>query len=185
MKLAVLFPGIGYTCDKPLLYYSGKLAAGMGYEVKPVPYGGFPKQAKGNREKMEEAFRTALGQAGQILKDVKWSSYEEIVFFSKSIGTVAGAVFARDLGMPVRHILYTPLAETFSVPLPDAIAFHGTSDPWAGNDEIEQACAAQKIPLFLTSGANHSLETGDPFRDLETLQNTMKTVDSWLKRGAN
>ena len=21
-KIAVLFPGIGYTCDKPLLYYS-------------------------------------------------------------------------------------------------------------------------------------------------------------------
>ena len=24
-KIAVLFPGIGYTCDKPLLYYSAKL----------------------------------------------------------------------------------------------------------------------------------------------------------------
>lgn len=32
-KIAVLFPGIGYTCDKPLLYYSAKLAAEKGYEV--------------------------------------------------------------------------------------------------------------------------------------------------------
>ena len=24
-NIAVLFPGIGYTCDKPLLYYSEKL----------------------------------------------------------------------------------------------------------------------------------------------------------------
>ena len=27
MKLAVLFPGIGYTVTKPLLYYAGRLAA--------------------------------------------------------------------------------------------------------------------------------------------------------------
>ena len=25
-KLAVVFPGIGYTVDKPLLYYSAKMA---------------------------------------------------------------------------------------------------------------------------------------------------------------
>ena len=29
-KIAVFFPGIGYTCDKPLLYYSAKLAAAKG-----------------------------------------------------------------------------------------------------------------------------------------------------------
>ena len=32
MKLAVFFPGIGYHCDKPLLYYSRKLAQEWGYE---------------------------------------------------------------------------------------------------------------------------------------------------------
>lgn len=30
MKLAVFFPGIGYHCDKPLLYYSRKLVQNMG-----------------------------------------------------------------------------------------------------------------------------------------------------------
>ena len=29
-KLAVIFPGIGYTKDKPLLYYAGKLAKAAG-----------------------------------------------------------------------------------------------------------------------------------------------------------
>ena len=32
MKAAVFFPGIGYHCDKPLLYYSRKLAQECGYE---------------------------------------------------------------------------------------------------------------------------------------------------------
>ena len=26
-KIAVFLPGIGYTCDKPLMYYGAKLAA--------------------------------------------------------------------------------------------------------------------------------------------------------------
>ena len=33
-KLAVIFPGIGYTAYKPLLYYSRRIAANFGYEIK-------------------------------------------------------------------------------------------------------------------------------------------------------
>lgn len=33
MKLAVVFPGIGYHVDKPLLFYSKKIAASHGFEV--------------------------------------------------------------------------------------------------------------------------------------------------------
>ena len=38
-KAAVVFPGIGYHTDKPLLYYGKKLAAARGYEIVDVPYG--------------------------------------------------------------------------------------------------------------------------------------------------
>lgn len=33
-KLAVFFPGIGYHCDKPLLYYSRKMAEQNGYDER-------------------------------------------------------------------------------------------------------------------------------------------------------
>ena len=32
-KLAVIFPGVGYTCTKPLLYYTASMAAERGYEI--------------------------------------------------------------------------------------------------------------------------------------------------------
>lgn len=51
-KIAVLFPGIGYTCDKPLLYYTGKLAVARGYKIVKVEYGNFPSGIKENKEKM-------------------------------------------------------------------------------------------------------------------------------------
>ena len=41
-KLAVLFPGIGYHCDKPLLYYSKKCLSAYGYEIIEVNYTHFP-----------------------------------------------------------------------------------------------------------------------------------------------
>ena len=31
-KIAIVFPGVGYTKDRPLLYYAGKLAVKRGYE---------------------------------------------------------------------------------------------------------------------------------------------------------
>ena len=32
-KIAVVFPGMGYHTDKPLLYYSKRIARSMGYEI--------------------------------------------------------------------------------------------------------------------------------------------------------
>lgn len=46
-KIAVLFPGIGYTCDKPLLYYAAQIAAEQGYEIVKVNYSGFEAGIKG------------------------------------------------------------------------------------------------------------------------------------------
>ena len=38
-KLAVIFPGVGYTCTKPLLYYTASMAAERGYEIIRLDYG--------------------------------------------------------------------------------------------------------------------------------------------------
>ena len=40
MKLAILFPGIGYHTDKPLLYYSKKILKNMDYEIKEIHFVG-------------------------------------------------------------------------------------------------------------------------------------------------
>ena len=59
-KLAVFFPGIGYTNDKPLLYYSRKLAEERGYEVICMEYHDLPEKIKGNKEKMIQALIPAV-----------------------------------------------------------------------------------------------------------------------------
>ncbi len=182
MKIAVLFPGIGYTCDKPLLYYSGKLAAGYGYKVKPVPYGNFPPGVKGNRRKMEQAFDSALEQAEDILKGVEWESYEDILFISKSVGTIVAAAYARKHKIRVRSISYTPLMDTFRFAEGDGIMFHGTKDPWADDSEaVREGCRKIGQRLYYTEGANHSLETGNVRTDIENMKRIMEQTADYME----
>jgi len=179
-KIAVLFPGIGYTCDRPLLYYAGKLCASLGYEVVRVTYGGFPDGVKGNADKMHQAYLMALDQAEEKLANINWATYEDIVFIGKSVGTVVADAYAEKHQLCARLILLTPVEETFEHISGSAIAFHGTADPWARTEDIIKACEG-RIPLFLTEGANHSLETGDVEKDIQTVEQTMKHIAAFVK----
>ena len=53
-KLVIIFPGIGYHCDKPLLYYAKKLAKEHGYEeIVSLKYSYTGKNIRGNEKKMQ------------------------------------------------------------------------------------------------------------------------------------
>ena len=179
-KIAILLPGIGYTCDKPLLYYGGKLARALGWEVVPVPYGGFPPKVQGDRERLRESIRIALAQTEERLSGIDRAGDREILFISKSIGTAVATAYAAAHGLACRHILFTPLEETFAHPPEQAIAFHGTADPWAETARITVLCGEAGIPLYLTEGANHSLETGDVSRDIRHLADVMRRVEEYI-----
>lgn len=185
-KLAVFFPGIGYTCDRSLLYYTAVLMKELGYEVVPVAYTGFPENVKGDAQKMRECYSIAQDRAAEILRDINFSDYDDIVFVGKSIGTVVALTIANQFDLTVRSVLYTPLLETFDL-LPmgtgtntSAVVFHGTSDQWARTPQIIAACDNHDVPLYLVGKANHSLETGDLNDDLRILKKTMQTVRGFL-----
>lgn len=182
-KIACLFPGIGYTCDKPLLYYSRKLLSGLGWEIVPVPYSGFPSGVKGNPEKMQQVAHMALEQAEEFLQEIDWHEYSDILIVGKSVGTVVGAAYARRHRLPCRQVLFTPIEAAFGFACRKAIAFHGTVDPWAKTKVIEENCRRMGIPLYETEGANHSLETGDVDADIRTIRKTMKIVREFAENG--
>ena len=75
-KLMIFFPGIGYTNDRPLLYYTGKMAVSeFGFTLKKVNYPGLPDKVKGDPVKMKEAFQAALRSAEDDLKGLDFSAY--------------------------------------------------------------------------------------------------------------
>ena len=180
MKLAILFPGIGYHCDKPLLYYAKKLATKYGYSIREVAYGPLPKHVKGDPEKLAECFRLGLAAAEEQLADADWTEYEDVLLIGKSIGTAIAAAFAAGHVPTARSIWYTPLAETFPLVRSGGIAFHGTGDPWAETAAVLRGCEEKGIPCYLTEDANHSLETGDVQTDLRNLRLVMERTEAYI-----
>lgn len=185
-KLAVFFPGIGYTNDKPLMYYSRKMAFENGYEILPVNYTGFPAKILGDRGRMMESIRIARLQAEKILQDVDMDAYGSLLFVSKSIGTIVASCLASEMKVSgkIRQILYTPLEETFSYPIKDAIVFTGSADPWVGKEKsrIAELCLEKKIPFTVISGGNHSLECGDALADIRNLIKVMQETGDYIRR---
>ncbi len=80
-KIAVLFPGVGYHTDKPLLYYSKKLAKYLGFEILEVAYPPLPSGIKGSPDKMEEAFLLARAQIEDQLSSIPFAWYNSAALF--------------------------------------------------------------------------------------------------------
>ena len=183
-KLAVFFPGIGYTVDKPLLKRSRQIAKELGYEIKLLPYQGFPEKVKGDRARMLESFKIALAQTEEMLLDIQWTDYKDILFVGKSIGTIIAAKLAAESPVKekIRLVLYTPLDDTFSFSFGKAIAFTGSNDPWVGKENscIPQLCAERSISCTIIQGGNHSLETKDPREDDRNMQMIMKETEAFI-----
>ncbi len=184
-RLAVVFPGIGYTAEKPLLYYSRRIAERFGYESLIIPYSGFPKKVKGDRSKLKKSCEIALSQAEEFLAGIDLADYEDILMIGKSIGSVAAANIAAksSAGDHIRLLLYTPLEETFAYPVRNAIAFTGSADPWAGGEEnrIPALCERNEIACMIIEGANHSLETLDPQADIRNLKEIMDRTTGFIR----
>ena len=183
-KLAVFFPGIGYTVEKPLLKHSRKIVEALGFEIKLLPYEGFPEKVKGDRAKMVESFKIALAQTEEMLSDIHWTDYEDILFIGKSIGTIIAAKLASESPVKenIRLILYTPLEDTFSFAFGKAIAFTGSNDPWVGKEHsrIPQLCGERNIPCTIIPGGNHSLETDDLQENARNLQEIMHETKAFI-----
>lgn len=180
MKLAVFFPGVGYHTDKPLLYYTKKLAYCHGYEMKEVSYAGLPSGMKGSAEKMEQAFWEALAQTEQQCAKIDFTQYEQLLFVSKSIGTAVAGAFAQRRQLTCRNIYYTPVKQSFPFMEQSGIVFSGTADDWILAEEAERGCAQNGLKLYAIPDANHSLETGNVDRDLKNLQEIMRLCSVYI-----
>ncbi len=196
-KLAIIFPGIGYHTDKPLLYFSKKLAKELGFEVVEVSYTFWQEtqRIKGNAAEMKEAFVQAYAQTVTQLQDVPFADYQRVVMIGKSIGTVVAAKYTTDHHLVADQIVYTPVPETFDF-LPAGsgqasecatertsgavLVWHGQADPWCPDEAVISAQQELNFRLELVADANHSLETPDVLRNLEILQTAMQQLKAFL-----
>ena len=185
-KLAVIFPGVGYICAKPLLYYTAAMAEEYGYETIRLDYGKDIHSFKGRTpDALKPVTQLALSRVMPALLDLPAASYEEVLFISKSIGTVIACQAEKELTLsrPVRHFLMTPIPAT----LPylnniEGIFFSGTADPYISSEQVREAALTHPEKTgIIFEGCNHSLEKKlDTLGNLDRLRQILDCLSSML-----
>ena len=172
-KLVIMFPGVGYTMDCPLLYYASFLYEAKGYEQIHMKYNSIFFEPELTRD--EKAMRVRDYVWDQV-KDIDFSSYDEVVFLSKSVGTIEAGFLAEKLRIKPVQIYLTPV--------PDALSYIKVADTVVIGtvDEVYPECRAyfdeHGIKPLHIDGANHSLEVeGKPFESLDILRDVMRYIE--------
>ena len=162
-KLAVIFPGVGYTCTKPLLYYTAAMAAEHDYEIIRLDYGQDIHTFHGRTPaELEPVIKLAIKRTLPQLENVPFNDYDDIIFISKSIGTTISCQLEGALSLrgKVKQFLMTPIPSTLRY-LSDinGLFFAGTADPYMPENKIR--AAARNFPEKtggIFEDCNHSLE---------------------------
>ena len=178
-KIAVIFPGVGYTKDRPLLYYAAKIAANSGYELRFIDFSGI----RWSKEKLKDegflftTLEKCLAITGKALGDTGDLSGDEAVFISKSIGTVVATAYEKEKSLSVKQICFSPLEMIGNfVREEGAVLFCADADPYADYNALDRIAKEKKLEIQRISGGNHSLETGDVSTDLDNMKSMMQRV---------
>src|ERR671934_1509850 len=187
--VAILLPGIGYTCDMPLLYYPSRLLLARGADVLRVEYA-YQQRADFKTATADEQGRwvvadvTAACQAVLAQRD-----YEQITFVAKSLGTLAlGPVLTADPRLAQAHVVWlTPLLRNDHLPAHisrwggPSLFVIGTADPYYDAAYLAEVQRATGGEVVVVDGADHSLEIqGDVLRSLEAMTQVMRALQRFL-----
>jgi pimeloyl-ACP methyl ester carboxylesterase len=187
--LAVVFPGLHYTCDKPLLYYSTLLLKDRGMDVlqlKPdytsTAFRSAPDQERA-RWKLDDArsgVSTVLAQR----------DYTRLILIGKSIGTHTMAFLTDDENMQGAELIWlTPLLrrpELVSAALKSkqpSLYIVGNADPNHDLEALKKIARSASAQTITIDGANHSLEIKEnTFDSLQVLVDVLQGISAFLDR---
>ena len=171
--MIVIFPGAGYGLDSPLLYYADFLYETKGYERVHMDY----QSIISNRElSLENMLLKIREYVYEQVKDIDFTSYDEIVFLSKSIGAVEAGMLAEKLGINVVQIFITPVEEAVPYCKTNGYVVIGTRDK--AYQVYKDYCDANGIHALYVDEANHSLEVeGKPYQSIDVLKNVMQFIE--------
>lgn len=184
-KLAVIFPGIRYSSECPLLYYAQSLCRRKGYEILPLYYSFRQDAVLPPELALEQFVRETQENIFRLLHEAMKNQYTDLVFISKSIGTVLAGMAEQELKEKPRQFLMTPLDQTFPYMRgmgERAEAVLGTEDSNLSGDVLKKFCQEEKIPFTLYEGVGHRLEAEEADETLRILGDILQKLQNFLER---
>jgi hypothetical protein len=184
-ELGVILPGVAYSADMPVLYYSGALLLEGGADLLRVDYRYNRPGASGD----ERAQRLLADVSAALAAGLAQRPYSRITLVGKSVGTLAmGRLLATEPRLrEARAVWLTPLLTSAEL-LQDIAVWGGrslfvigTADHQYDPDLLAQAVSATRGESLVIPGANHSLEfPGDVLASLAALERLVRAVQAFL-----
>ena len=173
--IAVCFPGTGFTCKEALFERLSSDFSARGYEIVRLDFSHIPFR---EIETLEEAVALAQRAVKRQLMHITFSEYEDVVFISKSLGTILAAQFERDNDFSPRQLYLTPLNKTLTLIRPESRVIAmvlGTQDRFLTGKALMGFCEPRNMACCLIEGVDHSL------KDDLNAERTQKIIDQIAK----
>ena len=187
---ALILPGLRYTCDKPLLYFTTQVLASHGFDVLQIWTDYANPEFEGLSQ--SEQFLWFLEDAkAALVAGRAQKTYEKLVLTGKSIGTLTMAFLlsqdpsiARSITIWLTPLLnlspVTEFALGFESP---ALIVGGTQDSTFVPGVASQLKNKPNVTTLVFEGANHSLEIpNDPLNSLRILVEVVQGITDFVAR---
>ena len=187
--LAMILPGLGYSCEMPLLYYPTELLLSLGADVLLVEYDYrqiWQEEGLSLPDKLSRVYADFYAAAGSALAQ---RDYVDFTVAGKSLGTFAIThLLEADLALRPQSCIYlTPLLANEQLKAdviracPRKLFVVGTADRYYNPDLLAEVIEATDSDLLLVEGANHSLEfPGDVLGSMQTLEKVVRWIQDFL-----
>lgn len=160
-KLVVLFPGTGYNCDKPLLYYGDSVALQQGYDTLCFDFKELPIFYNGRTNETDmDLLDDIISVSMKIIQELQ-DQYEELYFISKSYGTlIASNITTKWNQIPIHNCFLTPLLPILPlIEHMNCTVIMGTKDKVLPIEKAAYLTQRPNISFYPIEGVGHSLET--------------------------
>ncbi|MGG0718513.1 alpha/beta family hydrolase [Robertmurraya massiliosenegalensis] len=181
--LAILLPGLGYTNQAPLLFYTTSILASKGYDVLQVNY-------KYSREEMstlkEKDFTDAILEVIQHILEKQ--EYEHYVLVAKSMGTIAlFYLLENPLFQSAKVVWQTPLLQRDDVynslrnSESSGLLLIGDKDPCYIEERVSFLRSRANLSLQVIEKGDHGLELkNDVFGSINILSDIVRIIDDYI-----
>src|SRR5687767_294277 len=184
-RLAVLFPGMRYTIEMPLLYYTSRLLVAGGADALLVDYRYHLDADFMAASEQEQARRLTADVTAACRAALSQRSYRDVTIVGKSIGTLAMAHLLSTeskLGT-ARAVWLTPLLRNENLRAQiktwggKSLFVIGTADQDYDEALLKEVEAATHGKSLVIEGGDHLLEVqGDFFASVQALEKILRAV---------
>jgi len=188
-EVALVFPGLAYNSNMPLLHYTIETILSSGINVLTVDY-----DYSNNSEFMKQSQRTKsewlIEDVESALSAITENDKQKVVCLTgKSLGTLAlgHLLETYEKLRDAKTIWLTPLIrnpellEQMLAYMKDAVMVIGTKDSQYDRDIVDRLNASTQLSGIIIDGANHSLEIeGDVTQSLRVLMQIVAILQQFL-----